>query len=1018
MRPSTPFASAAFVRGCICLATALAINSVCGAQQTIPFPPASLEFFEKEVRPLLVKRCYSCHGPEKAEGDLRADSRPALLTGGSRGPAAIPGDVAKSLLIAAIRYDLEDLKMPPAGRLPDGERATLERWVEMQLPWPADETASAARRVNWDEAAIASARTSHWAFQPPRLTTPPKIQQRDQASSPIDAFLAARWEQRQLTPASAADRVTLLRRVTFDLTGLPPTPDEVESYLSDASPDAWERVIDRLLASPHYGERWGRFWLDIARYADSSGKDENHACANAFRYRDYVVNSINIDRPYNHFVAQQLAGDLLPATSDDERFAGIVATGFLQMGPKALAEQDKQKLLIDIADEQLDTIGRGLIGLTLSCARCHDHKFDPIGTSDYYALAGIFTSTKSMQDLAFVSNWLERPLATADALAQIAAHARKQAEHKTVLDTHVRDATTRTIAGWRSQWSLTLLTAARLSKETPPVAVSLRETTSRTTNQASGSEPRSTTPPAGTRPQADPARITAAAREQNISEYLLARTLSRMLAASKDDQDPLSLFARFSESADAANSQSRNRETLQQWLAAAKTRPEAQHLASRLQEPPPETLEHLAHRFDQVVAGIDQLWSEAQQPRAGQPMPDRLSDPKLEAARQWVYGPKGLLAAAEKPVEHFLPADRQKLTELEAIRDQLAKTQPAAPPSAMAVEEGTVADLRIHLRGNHLNPAAAVARGFPRLIQLASPPVIAKAQSGRAELADWITRPDHPLLSRVLVNRIWQWRFGQGLCRSSDNFGVRGEAPDQPELLDWLAVNFVRDGWSLKQLHRRMLTTTTYQRSSHASRELAEADPDNRWVGRWQRRRLTAEEIRDSLLAVSGQLDLKLGGSVYNYANREPHVTYYKGPVHYDFPRRTLYLPVVRAAMLDVLELFDHGAALSTQTKRDETTVAPQALYFLNSPLVMQASQALAIRLEQIAPTDESMRIRQAYPLLFAREATAEDLTRDTAYLDRLGTLFPEASPVERKRRALQVLCHSWLASNEFVYVE
>ncbi|HND56407.1 MAG TPA: DUF1549 domain-containing protein, partial [Pirellulaceae bacterium] len=367
------------------------------------FPPSAIEFFEKEVRPLLVAKCSKCHGAEKAESDFALTSRAAALRGGSRGAAVAPGDPDASLLIKAVRYSVEDLKMPPDGKLSSAEQDVLARWVTMNAPWPDDGpptgASSGASPVSWTDERIAELRSRHWSFRPVAATAPPRLAKfRSWPRSSTDQFLAARYETDSLTPAIDVDRRTLLRRATFDLTGLPPAPDEMREFIADESPDAFARVVDRMLASPRHGERFARRWLDVVRYADSSGKDENHACSNAFRYRDYVVRSLNADKPYDRFVVEQIAGDLLPASSDGERFEQLTATGFLQLGPKALAEQDKKKLLLDIADEQLDAIGRGLLGLTLGCARCHDHKFDPIGTTDYYSLAGILHSTRTMAD--------------------------------------------------------------------------------------------------------------------------------------------------------------------------------------------------------------------------------------------------------------------------------------------------------------------------------------------------------------------------------------------------------------------------------------------------------------------------------------------------------------------------------------------------------------------------------------------------------------------------------------------
>jgi cytochrome c553 len=770
------------------------------------FGPAEIEFFEKSVRPLLVNKCQSCHGPAKAEGDLRLDSRAGVLKGGSRGTAAIEQHAETSLIISAVGYGVEDLKMPPDSKLSDEEQSILSQWIARGLPWPAGEELESVANHGWTDARIAELRKEHWSFRSVISPDVPSPTNTAWATTDVDRFLLTTMEQTDLTPASETDRRTLLRRVTYDLTGLPPKAENVDAFLADGSPEAWTRVIDRLLASPQYGEHWGRHWLDVARYADSSGKDENHACANAFQYRDYVIRSLNADKPYDRFVREQIAGDLMTFETEQERFDGITATGFLQMGQKALAEQDKEKMLLDIADEQLDTISRGMLGLTISCARCHDHKFDPIRTQEYYSLAGILRSTKTMENLAFVSTWQERPLVPQAELDRIAAHAKMLADAKQ---------------------QLTQLT------------------------------------------------------EQSTKSPLAEADSARLEQLKKD------------------------------------------------------------------------------------------------------------------------VAERER-------------TLPVAP-MAMAVSDGDVADLKVHIRGNHLNHGPVAARSFPSVLQVANTPVIPASLSGRLQLAEWMTRPDHPLTARVIVNRVWQWHFGKGLCRSTDNFGLRGETPDHPELLDWLAARFVSEGWSLMQLHRTILQSRAYQMAGRPSNVAPDQDPENRLLSYFPRRRLSAEELRDSLLVVSGQLDLTLGGNLFNYANREAHVTYYKGPVNYDFPRRTVYLPVVRSAMYDVLELFDHGAALTSVPQRDETTIAPQALYLMNSPLVLKAAEQLSASLFTETDVSDHDRLQTIYRKVFQRPASDHELSRGVAFLQQLET---QMAGDDRQRMAYQALCQSLLISNEFLYVE
>ncbi|HKI21435.1 MAG TPA: PSD1 and planctomycete cytochrome C domain-containing protein, partial [Isosphaeraceae bacterium] len=397
--------------------------------------PTVVERFEKTVRPVLAARCWRCHGPEQHKGGLRLDSADGVGTGGDSGPIVVAGKPEESRLIQAVRY-AGDLKMPPKGRLSDAEAAELTEWVRTGAVWPESRTAS---RTDSPASRTTEGPAAFWAFQVPRDPSPPEVKAVDWPRSPLDRFILAALERKRLAPASPAGKRTLIRRATFDLTGLPPTPEEVESFLADGSPKAFARVVDRLLASPHYGERWGRHWLDLARYADSNGMDENVAYANAFRYRDYVIRAFNADKPYDQFVKEQIAGDQLCRAGDDPlNHERLIATGFLVIGPKMLAEDDPVKMEMDIIDEQLDTVGRVFMGLTIGCARCHDHKFDPIPTADYYALAGIFKSTRSMKNHKVVAMWNERPLATGAQRAAFEVHqqevARRNAEIKTRLD--------------------------------------------------------------------------------------------------------------------------------------------------------------------------------------------------------------------------------------------------------------------------------------------------------------------------------------------------------------------------------------------------------------------------------------------------------------------------------------------------------------------------------------------------------------------------------------------------------
>jgi len=845
------------------LATAtLAVGCFCGAvvPDKTQADETGIAFFETSIRPLLVERCYACHGAEEQESDLRLDSFDAIMAGGASGAAIVPGQPGQSLLLTAVSYDDPALQMPPDARLSQREVASLRRWIEMGAPHP---DADGTRPLATSGVDLAAGR-EFWAFQPPRRADLPVVHDATWATSPVDLFVLARLEQHGLTPVEPIDRRTLIRRATLDLLGLPPTPEEVAAFVDDPSPNAFATVVDRLLASPRYGERWGRHWLDVARFADSNGLDENIAHGNAWRYRDYVVAAFNRDMPFDQFVLEQLAGDLLPspagsetddatsvaagsaaATSaddasgaDDElRRRRLIATGFLSLGPKVLAEVDEQKMEMDIVDEQVSTLGRAVLGLTLGCARCHDHKFDPIATRDYYALAGIFKSTRTMDSFTKIASWHENEIATPEERAAKSAHDAQVARCKAEIEQTVARAT------------------------------------------------------------------------------------------------------------------------------------------------------------DELQESLD----------AGAALP-------------------------ENPADHFPEATKQ---ELAALRTELAELEKAAPllPTAMGVVDGEPADTAIHVRGSHLTLGESVPRGAPAVLVAGQPLQLPSDHSGRLALARWLTTPDHALTSRVIVNRIWRWHFGNGLVATPDNFGRLGERPTHPELLDWLATRLVDSGWSIKELHRLILLSSTYQLSSRLDAERSAIDPENRWFWRANLRRLEAEAIRDSLLAVSGRLDLSMGGSLLHVGNREflfNHTS--KDETKYDSRRRSVYLPVVRNHLYDLFQLFDYADASVPNGDRPTSTVATQALFMMNGQLVLEAADGLAEQI--VAIQGDRARIERLNLTVFGRPPSDPDAARMLEYVQRVERFLsdvdvppdaadPVAAPAGNRREwmAWSSLCQALLASNEFVCI-
>jgi hypothetical protein len=772
-----------------------------------PGVEAGMSFFESKVRPILFEHCYKCHGPEsgKGKGELRVDSLDGLLRGGQSGPAIVRGDAGRSLLIRAVRHD-GDVSMPPKKKLAQHEIDALSSWVKMGAAWPDFRESRQAAKNSSDKAKWDDRARNFWAFQVPRTHSPPVVANSRWSHSAIDRFILAKLEAAGLGPAPRVDKRTLLRRATLDLLGIPPCPDEVDAFLRDERPDAFERVVNRLLASPLYGQRWGRHWLDLARYADSNGMDDNLAYADAWRYRDYVIAAWSADKPFDRFVAEQLAGDLLADREPEHRDPLLVATGFLAIGPKMLAEDDPVKQQMDIVDEQLDTTCRAFMALTMGCARCHDHKFDPLRLEDYYALAGIFKSTQTMISYRVDSKW------NSTALGEIKA-------------------------------------ALRL-----------------------------------------------------------------------------------------------------------------------------EDLEQIIDRHDNSLVN-------------GNPM---------------------RMSADER-------AARLKLLEE-------AKKEYSAIPKAMSVSEGIVANVEVFLRGNHLTRSALVPRRFPTILAGNNQPPLDQAKSGRLELARWLTSPENPLTARVIVNRVWRWHFGQGLVRSVDNFGRLGQLPSHPELLDWLARQFVADGWSLKQLHRRIMLSQVYTLSTAWNQRAGQLDPENRLCWRMSRRRMDIEQLRDAMLAASGQLDLRMGGPSFRC---EPFQDLSSGaasrqPGLYQSARRSVYLPVLRGALYDVFRAFDFPDPAVIEGDRAVTTVAAQALFMMNSSLMGQASERLARSLLNDPGLHDRDRLNQACRRILGRPATANEHASWELFLAHYQSAASIAAegPEARRLLAWQGLCRALFSSNEFVYID
>jgi hypothetical protein len=780
--------------------------------------PEQVAFFEKNVRPVLSKNCYECHSAASKEpaGGLLLDSRDGVHKGGKHGAVIVAGEPDKSLLIKAIRHEQDDLHMPKSkDKLADSVIADLTKWVAMGAPDPRDE-GTKPKEIDVGKG------KNFWSFKAPKKSTPATVKDADWPRSDIDRFILAGLEDKGLKPVADADARTLFRRLNYDLIGLPPSPEEVEQFAKDYSnnaSEALEKAVDKLLSSPQFGERWGRHWLDVARFAESSGRAANFSYPHAWRYRDYVIGAFNADKPYDRFIREQLAGDLLPAKDDHQKAEFEIATGFLAIGPKSLDERNPRQFQTDLADEQIDTTFQAFQALTVACARCHDHKFDPIPQKDYYAVAGIFRSTETCYGtIRLLQSNHPAPLITLPKGAEVTVALEPlSADRKTTIDKQILD---------------------------------LKDQSSKLTGQG--------------------------------QDVFLQR-----------------LF--------------------------------------------------LNNRMSVLQAQLDLYDSDGT--------------------------PKNLAMGVR---ESTFPRDTQVLT-----------------------------------RGEVNQPGDTVRRGVPQV--LTSKQLTIRKGSGRLELADFIASTDNPLTARVMANRIWLHLIGRGIVPTADNFGANGLPPTDQPLLDYLAVNFTDNGWSVKKLIRTIVLSRTYQLSAQFDEKNFEADPDNTLVWRMPTRRLEAEALRDAMLQVAGKLDLNApkGSPVAQRgegnASRRPGGPGGFGPggdptasdVH-----RSVYMPIVRDGLPEVLTLFDFPDPSLIIGERPTTTVPAQALYLLNNPFVIRMSEEMADRLIT-GKDDDKSRIGEAYLLCYSRPPSDKELKKAQGFLEDYGR-------THARRTTWAALCQAMFASAEF----
>ena len=919
------------------------------------FPPDQVEYFEKHIRPILSSKCVECHGPKTQEAGLRLDSRSGLLSGMEGHPAAVPGDPGRSALIAVVKYD-GDVQMPPDGKLPPEQLAALTNWVKMGLPWPeeaaaaakAGEAAKPAEATMWSgsiEERIKRAQAQHWAFQPVKRIAPPDSVYNTRAPAewnrnPVDRFVLTRLAQAGLTPSPPADKRTLLRRAYYDLIGLPPTLAEVEAFESDVSPDAFAKIVDKLLASPQYGERWARHWLDVARYGDTKGYafTMERRFAFAYTYRDYVIKAFNSDMPYDRFIREQLAADKLPK---QENNAAMPAMGFLTCGRQFTGVHDT-------VDDQIDAVTRGFLGLTLACARCHDHKFDPLSQADYYSLYGIFRSSTAPVELPL----LGEPAPSPEYDAFKAELAKLTAER----DQFVGEQEARVIDELRSHVSdyLAKVVLDRLD--------------------ASGSKEKDFLFDAG-----DP-RPTIVRRWR---DYLNAtKKQPHSVFAAWHAFDALS-EADFEKRAPAVL------ETLQKPAADKKPPVTLNRLVlESLKQKTPKSMLDVAQAYGAVLEKAYADWKSLQDPKsrkAGEPVPQRLADVAAEELRQVLFAAGSpTVLRGEETRQIFDRKVRGQVDERNKKVEALVVTSPGAPSRAMSlVDSDQLYKPFIFIRGDAARRGPEVPRRNLSVLGGDDKKPFADG-SGRLGLAEAITDRNNPLTARVMVNRLWLHHFGEGIVDTPADFGFRSDPPSHPELLDWLAATFMEQGWSTKRMHREILLSSAYRQTSEvpevaAEKSLTSIDPENRLLWRANRRRLDFEALRDAMLAVSGKLDPAIGGRAVEL-NAEPLSW-----------RRTIYGFVDRLNLDPVFSTFDFASPEVSTPERAVTLVPQQALFGMNHPFVIEQARAICASPEFAQADDDDARTKVLYRRVFDRAPTSKELELTRGFLIAAATAERDA---------------------------
>lgn len=968
----------------VLLALALiVVPAIRGADGEKPPSPAAVQFFESKVRPILVESCFKCHGAKKQRGGLRVDSRAALLEGGDQGPALVPGHPEKSLLLKAVSHEDKDLKMPPSQKLRKEQIADLARWVKLGAPWPGGGTVVKTPRKG--EHTITDKDRTHWAFQPIQRPAPPVVKNAGWVTNPIDALILARLEAKGLAPSPPASKRELVRRLYYDLTGLPPTPAQVEAFANDSAPDAYTKLVDQLLESPRYGEKWGRHWLDLVHYAETNSYERDNPKPHVWRYRDYVIRSFNADKPFDQFIKEQLAGDELPRKSAD----ALIATGYYRLGIWDDEPSDPLQARYDMLDDIVATTGQVFLGLTFDCARCHNHKIDPIPQKDYYRLLAFFHNVNHYRNGG--------PTDEAPLLPDAETQRRLEVEERQI-EQRRRELQTR-VAALEKEFRV------RAGQAKASIGTDLTNLGYRLYQGA------------WTRlPDFDRLKPTATGK--------LPTNLFDLVVRPGNDNFGLVFEG-----------------TLLVPAAGKYTFHLDSDDGSRLTINSARLIEH------DGIHGVGKEHSATVALPAGR-VPVRLD------YFQGVYG-LGLKVAwsgpgfERRPLStlesgSIAPIDfaeyirmrgaqflgRERYTEYVDLKRQIKALQRRRNVSVerclCVTEAGRSAPpTHVLIRGNPHVKGDRVEPGFPVIFNLPEPKLpeptpTARSSGRRTVLANWIASPENPMTARVIVNRVWQQHFGRGIVRTPNDFGLQGSRPTHPELLDWLATELIAKGWRLKALHRIILTSSAYRMSSRGNPAALAADPANDLFWRFDMRRLTAEEIRDSILAVGGTLNLKMyGPGVYPSIPKEvlagqsvPGRGWGRSSPE-EAARRSVYVHVKRSLLLPILESFDVAETDRTTPVRFATTQPTQALGMLNGEFLHEQAAQLARRLKREAGADATRQVRLALSLVTQRPPTDTEVRRGVALIEALRTRDGASPEV-----ALNTFCLVALNLNEFVYLD